>query len=1016
MTLRYLSEFYTHRSLGSGLLETERVQGMPLERRLQVHLLRGDRAFAAGNPADALVDYRAAGALVPRFVDPLFPANAADLAERALLELDLTDHLISAAVQILRLRDGIGPDEPILSAADAPEELWQVAGRPDRNARPGERVYATALAHLRMGEVGRARRFVAGALWQSRRDALALADARNLMGALAVIDGNAAAGQEQFALAAEWYEAAEQPDGVAAMEYNRGVAAVLDGDYQEAVRLLGAAASAPFLGVSWQLSRSTLPGVASYSLLIEPPGLPLVARGSEGQWLKVASSKRPTQTGLRLVRDGAQVWIDLERGREAALVAELLQPRIEATTLSALDTHLDNPSSCVAHLAHVAGWVLPLSLGDAYAALGDYDRAESFFLKARSYRFLNRAIERPVLWRRLAETYLWRGKHLFASGRLAEARRQFRHVVPWGARDDYAFVAPLYAGPFAPYRALARGFRDSADPLTFSQLDYGSRIVLQDAIAHLRRLDVGTDRQPVPVGHAAATAAVTDNGVSGRDVLERLAREQEAALALEQRARLDAAARQSLLEQRAEAAASRLASARQEMEEFARTGSQAVRLVQASHWAKSSERLRPTAVRTLASRGQELVTLRGQIASIARAEADIGAELASAHREAANTAIQETLARLRLEQTRARLRYFDGRACMMEQVASARIALRLLGERSPVTPTGDISGSERLLAGEGHPTPLRATISLAERLPYQFGQQFRTTGRLAFETTPADVDHIAPGATEARVQRVAVEIDAPTANRPVRGVLTNIGVSLDRTRDGVLRARAHPPARMAFASGGSLAADEVARSRLSGERFAGLPVIGSWVVDLAPAKTGIGPRAIADVRLVIDFDAYTESAWNSDEPVAEGWHGMHEHALAFGVRAQHPRNFVLLRTTGAVSFPIVPGDIPADQAEPQVLDAFLVLDAAGRPLPESLLVSIASGAAATTFDRAVGADGVVSIEDGLAGDSVLRGRRLLDTWTVRIDRERNRAAFANGFSWRDIRDIYFHADYSYTPR
>jgi hypothetical protein len=127
MTLRYPSEFYTYRDIEPSIDRAGSEPVLPLERQLQLHLLRGHRAFMADRYADALADYRAAWRTLPRFVDPSFPADADGWEETQLLGVDLIDPLVSASVQILRLRGSAGSAAPILSAIDPPAALRRIA-------------------------------------------------------------------------------------------------------------------------------------------------------------------------------------------------------------------------------------------------------------------------------------------------------------------------------------------------------------------------------------------------------------------------------------------------------------------------------------------------------------------------------------------------------------------------------------------------------------------------------------------------------------------------------------------------------------------------------------------------------------------------------------------------------------------------------------------------------------------------------------------------------------------------
>ena len=54
--------------------------------------------------------------------------------------------------------------------------------------------------------------------------------------------------------------------------------------------------------------------------------------------------------------------------------SSFLESRINATTIAELETHGWIQSQFVSYLAHVSGLVLPMSLGDTYSQLGDYQQ------------------------------------------------------------------------------------------------------------------------------------------------------------------------------------------------------------------------------------------------------------------------------------------------------------------------------------------------------------------------------------------------------------------------------------------------------------------------------------------------------------------------------------------------------------------------------------------------------------------------------------------------------------------
>jgi hypothetical protein len=104
--------------------------------------------------------------------------------------------------------------------------------------------------------------------------------------------------------------------------------------------------------------------------------------------------------------------------------------------LGLLMGYLTAPTITVAYLTHIYFWVIPMGLGDCYAALGSYQEAEAEYLSTLNYQYINQVVESTNLWLRLAELYLDWGDRLY---------RQARNVIAeFGpAKEKYELVVRL---------------------------------------------------------------------------------------------------------------------------------------------------------------------------------------------------------------------------------------------------------------------------------------------------------------------------------------------------------------------------------------------------------------------------------------------------------------------------------------------------------------------------------------------------------------------------------------------
>jgi Tc toxin complex TcA C-terminal TcB-binding domain len=103
--------------------------------------------------------------------------------------------------------------------------------------------------------------------------------------------------------------------------------------------------------------------------------------------------------------------------------------RVSAVSLVDLQPVIANPSDMALNLPHIYYYVVPLGLAECYHALGDYPTAESDYLQAAGYQYLNPTIEAPFLWQRLASLYLDWGNTLFKADQAPDALPIYQKVM-----------------------------------------------------------------------------------------------------------------------------------------------------------------------------------------------------------------------------------------------------------------------------------------------------------------------------------------------------------------------------------------------------------------------------------------------------------------------------------------------------------------------------------------------------------------------------------------------------------
>jgi tetratricopeptide (TPR) repeat protein len=123
------------------------------------------------------------------------------------------------------------------------------------------------------------------------------------------------------------------------------------------------------------------------------------------------------------------VWKDGVRPTADKLLDGAYKRRLTAKTIGDLIIRPREPGELTAHLTHLYSFVIPQALGDCYQQLGNFERAEEYYLQAAQYSYLNPTLEAPALWIRLAtNAQLW-GDHLYKQEQLDAAKEVYGKVI-----------------------------------------------------------------------------------------------------------------------------------------------------------------------------------------------------------------------------------------------------------------------------------------------------------------------------------------------------------------------------------------------------------------------------------------------------------------------------------------------------------------------------------------------------------------------------------------------------------
>jgi len=97
-------------------------------------------------------------------------------------------------------------------------------------------------------------------------------------------------------------------------------------------------------------------------------------------------------------------------------------------------------------LPHLYLYVIPVALGDCYNVLGEFQTAQSYYLHAADYQFINTALEVPALWTKLAQNVLEWGDRHYRNDEFPEALEVYRTVLEPPGGGSLVFAgSPLYS-------------------------------------------------------------------------------------------------------------------------------------------------------------------------------------------------------------------------------------------------------------------------------------------------------------------------------------------------------------------------------------------------------------------------------------------------------------------------------------------------------------------------------------------------------------------------------------------
>jgi hypothetical protein len=138
-------------------------------------------------------------------------------------------------------------------------------------------------------------------------------------------------------------------------------------------------------------------------------------------------------------------WTEGQLIKPNQVIDRLYKARVDSGSLKVAKWDYVIASDFSVQLPHLYYFKIPVALGDCYNAIGDFQRAQEYYLNAANYQYINTSIEVPALWLKIAENILEWGDEQYKDDYFTEATNIYRVLLEMpGATSVVDSNSPLY--------------------------------------------------------------------------------------------------------------------------------------------------------------------------------------------------------------------------------------------------------------------------------------------------------------------------------------------------------------------------------------------------------------------------------------------------------------------------------------------------------------------------------------------------------------------------------------------
>jgi hypothetical protein len=370
-----------------------------------------------------------------------------------------------------------------------------------------------------------------------------------------------------------------------------------------------------------------------------------------------------------------------------------------------------------------------------------------------------------------------------------------------------------------------------------------------------------------------------------------------------------------------------------------------------------------------------------------------------------------------------RMGWLAERALAYEQNSDIRI---MLMDYLPAQQQG-AGGADRLQAdlaaleaqhldGMREMLPVKHAISIARDFPLQFGQLL-TTGRCTFQTSEQSLQLAYPGTFAYRIVAVTPTLTQAAARSPVRGLLSNTGISQIGASDGSMNLSVRAADALPI-SEFNLGTTDMAIWGLPGGtlmQFEGSGVNTIWTLEFPAAANPSGLGGLADILITLDLRA--QFAQDTYERQLQAMPKAINKLMFISALKQKVSGLADLQSNAAkatIAFDLTGIGLPGQERNRRVTNlAFLVV---GRKSVATIKAKVISATPSrsipVTFANGTVFSNAPPITDAQStvaqsALNVLKGARVDQTFSLEVDRNAN-----PGVDFAAVQDVLLGVDYS----